>query len=101
MEEVIVGRAENARFPRFTIEVKVNTNERQWEFFQQNNGKAFPEEHIKKAMSEVEEFCRILEHEGITVRRPDFIDHEMVSAIHRDIEIMFRRKSNKDTINIS
>ena len=78
LEEVIVGRAENAVVPRFTTEVKANTYEYHWDFYIANSGKQFPREHLKKAVAEIDEFCNILEHEGITVRRPDIIDHQKV-----------------------
>ena len=78
LEEVIVGRAENAVVPNFTVEVKANTYEHHWEFYKTNSGQYFPEGHLKKAIQEIEEFCRILEHEGVCVRRPDIIDHKKV-----------------------
>ena len=78
LEEVIVGRAENACVPRFTIEVKANTYEKHWDFYMENGGKPFPEEHIKKAAEEIEEFCNILTHEGVIVRRPDILDFKKV-----------------------
>ena len=82
LEEVIVGRAENAVVPQFTTEVKANTYKNHWDFFTANSGKQFPREHLKKAVAEIEEFCNILEHEGVTVRRPDIIDHEKVFILH-------------------
>jgi len=99
LEEVIVGRAENAVVPQFTTEVKANTYEYHWDFYTANSGKQFPREHLNKAVAEIDEFCNILEHEGITVRRPDIIDHQkpyetpdfkshgMYAAMPRDIII--------------
>ncbi|XP_053478319.1 glycine amidinotransferase, mitochondrial-like [Ictalurus furcatus] len=74
LEEVIVGRAENARVPPFTVEVKANTYEKYWPFYQKYGGQTFPEEHLKKAITEIEEMCNILRHEGVVVRRPEPID---------------------------
>ncbi|XP_016391367.1 glycine amidinotransferase, mitochondrial-like [Sinocyclocheilus rhinocerous] len=74
LEEVIVGRAENACVPPFTVEVKANTYEKYWPFYQQFGGQTFPKDHVKKAVSEIEEMCNILQHEGVTVRRPEPID---------------------------
>nr|XP_039249158.1 glycine amidinotransferase, mitochondrial-like isoform X1 [Styela clava] len=74
LEEVIVGRPEGACVPRFSIEVKANTNHRHWEWYEKNGGKSFPQEHITRAIAQVEEFCNILRHEGIVVRRPDILD---------------------------
>ncbi|AWP01343.1 putative glycine amidinotransferase mitochondrial [Scophthalmus maximus] len=74
LEEVIVGRAENAYVPPFTVEVKANTYEKNWPFFQKYGGQPFPADHLKKAVAEIEEMCNILRHEGINVRRPEPID---------------------------
>ena len=75
LEEVIVGRVQGAHVPPFTVEVKANTHEKQWPFYQKYGGKPFPIEHLKKAEEEIEEFCRVLEHEGVRVRRPDVVDY--------------------------
>ncbi|XP_032712493.1 glycine amidinotransferase, mitochondrial [Lontra canadensis] len=74
LEEVIVGRAENACVPPFTVEVKANTYEKYWPFYQKHGGHYFPKDHLKKAVAEIEEMCNILKTEGVTVRRPDPID---------------------------
>ncbi|XP_004687896.1 PREDICTED: glycine amidinotransferase, mitochondrial [Condylura cristata] len=74
LEEVIVGRAENACVPPFTVEVKANTYEKYWPFYQKHGGHYFPKDHLKKAVAEIEEMCNILKMEGVTVRRPDPID---------------------------
>lgn len=65
---------EGACVPKFTIEVKANTYEKHWPFYMKHGGGHFPTEHMNKAIEEIEEFCRILEHEGVTVKRPDPID---------------------------
>ncbi|KPP73889.1 glycine amidinotransferase, mitochondrial-like [Scleropages formosus] len=74
LEEVIVGRAENASVPPFTVEVKANTYEKYWPFYQKYGGQPFPQEHVEKAVAEIEEMCNILRQEGVTVRRPEPID---------------------------
>jgi len=56
------------------MEVKANTHEKHWPFYQKYGGKPFPAEHMKKAAEEIEEFCRVLKYEGVSVRRPDPID---------------------------
>ena len=71
---MIVGRVEGACIPKFTVEVKANTSDKNWPFYEKYGRKRFPAEHMKKAAEEIEEFCRVLEHEGVTVRRPDPID---------------------------
>ncbi|KAK2565381.1 Glycine amidinotransferase [Acropora cervicornis] len=74
LEEVIVGRVEGATVPHFSLEVKSYIYESDWPFFSRFSGKPFPEEYVKKAKEQVEEFCNILEQEGIKVRRPDLMD---------------------------
>lgn len=78
LEEVIVGRAENATVPPFTAAMKAHAPEEHVQFFRQNAGQLFPPEHVTKAVEEIEEFCRILEHEGVTVRTPKIVDHSKV-----------------------
>ena len=75
-----------ATVPKFTVEVKANTYEKNWPFFEQFGGQSFPKEHLKKAESEVEEFCNILHHEGVIVRRPDAMNFSEVQCI----DIFFR-----------
>ncbi|XP_063104172.1 glycine amidinotransferase, mitochondrial isoform X2 [Cavia porcellus] len=100
LEEVIVGRAENACVPPFTVEVKANTYEKYWPFYQKYGGQYFPKDHLKKAVAEIEEMCNILKMEGVIVRRPDPIDWSfqyktpdfestgLYSAMPRDILIV-------------
>ncbi|KAJ7393737.1 hypothetical protein OS493_003396 [Desmophyllum pertusum] len=78
LEEVIVGSVEGATVPQFSVEVKANTYEKNWPFFDQFGGRSFPWEHLKKARVEIEEFCNILRHEGVIVRRPEAINFSEV-----------------------
>lgn len=83
LEEVIVGRAENACVPRCTIEVKgcLFDEEGGWDFFVDFGGKPFPQSDLRKAIIEMDEVCKILELEGVTVRRPDIMDYSQVRSI--------------------
>ena len=87
--------------PELSIEVKANTYEKYWSFYKRRGGKPFPAEHLAKAVVEIEEFCRVLEGEGVTVRRPESVnfsqsyntpDFEMPSGLYaampRDILIV-------------
>ncbi|XP_020369298.2 glycine amidinotransferase, mitochondrial [Rhincodon typus] len=74
LEEVIVGRPENACVPPFTVEVKANTYETNWPFYQKYGGHSFPKEHVKKAVAEIDEMCNVLLGEGVIVKRPELID---------------------------
>ena len=57
-----------------TLLIKATTAEKWWPFFQENGGKSFPKDHLKKAADEIDEFCNILRNEGVVVRRPDVMD---------------------------
>ena len=59
LKEVIVGRVEGACVPEFSIEVKANSYEKNWPFFQKYGGKSFPQDFVEKAQKEIEEFCRV------------------------------------------
>jgi N-Dimethylarginine dimethylaminohydrolase len=74
LQEVIVGRVEGAAVPQFEATVKVDAPPRYWNFFQQYGGQPFSEDLVEAASKELNEFCKILEAEGVTVRRPDRID---------------------------
>ena len=74
LQEVIVGRVEGSAIPQFEANVKVDAPARYWNFFQQYGGQPFPEDLVETASKELNEFCKILEAEGVTVRRPDIID---------------------------
>lgn len=75
LEEVIVGNIEGASVPSWHICLKATMPENQWEFYQRLGGKPFPAELVKQAVRELEEFVHILESEGVTVRRPEKLDH--------------------------
>ena len=66
--------------PEFSVEVKANTYEKNWPFFNRFGGQSFPLEHLRKAQVEVEEFCNILRHEGVIVRRPDALNFSEVKV---------------------
>ena len=70
-----------ATVPEFSVEVKANTYEKNWPFFSRFGGQSFPMEHLRKAQVEVEEFCNILRHEGVIVRRPDALNFSEVKDV--------------------
>jgi glycine amidinotransferase len=45
-----------------------------WNWFKQNGGKPFPSELLRAAADELDELARVLEQEGVVVRRPDLVD---------------------------
>lgn len=62
--------------PTLDSAIKAVTVESHWPSFKGMEGKPFPAEVIRKATDEIEEFCRILKHEGVIVRRPELIDYQ-------------------------
>lgn len=74
LEEVIVGRLEGATIPSGHISVSYNvprTAARLLTFF---GGRRYPGFLLKAAQKQLDGFIRLLEAEGVTVRRPDVID---------------------------
>ena len=75
LEEVIVGIMDGASVPPWHIALKATMPEDQWEFFRRFGGKRFPREEIDAANRDLDEFVRILEAEGVTVRRLAVVNH--------------------------
>lgn len=71
LEEVIVGVVDGSHFPPWHISLEPVLPENQLENFKKNSGKPFPPEKIAAANKELDEFVRILEGEGVKVRRPE------------------------------
>ncbi len=71
LEEVIVGVLDGASVPPWHVTLKATMPAKQWSFFQQFGGKPFPKEQIEAGNKDLDEFVRILEAEGVTVRRPE------------------------------
>jgi glycine amidinotransferase len=74
LQEVVVGHVLGAVVPPLDPCVKVNSPERYWNFFKEWGHKPFSQEEVESANLELEEFCRILQGEGIKVRRPELVD---------------------------
>lgn len=74
LEEVIVGRAEQACVPRWHPVLQATMPSRHWDFFRQQGGRFFPEQTLCAAERELDLFCRELEIQGVKVRRPDPVD---------------------------
>ena len=72
---MIVGRPENACVPTLDTATKGPLSCSFWPFFEKMGGKPFPVEVVNRAFDEIEDFCRILRHEGVIVRRPEIVDH--------------------------
>jgi len=75
LEEVIVGVAEGACIPAWHVALKATMPQSQWSFFLEHGGEPFPAELIRGASEDLERFVRLLESEGVTVRRPEVVDY--------------------------
>ncbi|WEP00217.1 amidinotransferase [Streptomyces sp. FXJ1.172] len=78
LEEVVVGIVDDARFPEWHQSLEPVLPAQQHETFRRNAGQEFPREILKAAHAELEELVRILEGEGVTVRRPEVIPQSRV-----------------------
>jgi len=71
LEEVIVGRLDGATIPPWHVAGKAVWPKKWWDMYKTQSGQSFPPELIAKGTEELENFVHILEHEGVTVRRPE------------------------------
>jgi glycine amidinotransferase len=73
LEEVIVGIVDEACFPPWHVALPPVLPHNQHENFRRFAGTPFPPGAVSAARRELDEFARILEAEGVTVRRPEAI----------------------------
>ncbi|KAK2157962.1 hypothetical protein LSH36_180g03014 [Paralvinella palmiformis] len=71
LEEVIVGRAGGHRIPSLHSQIQAVTRPESWDNSRKLVGKSPDPELISKADKEANELVRVLEAEGITVKRPE------------------------------
>ena len=74
LEEVIVGRLEGATIPSNHIAVNFNVPKWQRPLLALASGRRYPKLMTEPAQRQLDEFIRILEGEGVKVRRPDRVD---------------------------
>jgi glycine amidinotransferase len=74
LEEVIVGRLEGAIIPPAHPSVTFNIPKTGAMLLRLVAGRPYPKLLRRRAQKQLDEFIRILEEEGVTVRRPDVID---------------------------
>jgi glycine amidinotransferase len=77
LEEVIVGRVENAHFPSWDFIVKNTIPTEALTYYEKifsMKGQSIPDEIINKANRDLAIFINILETEGVKVRRPELAD---------------------------
>jgi glycine amidinotransferase len=71
LEEVIVGIVDDASFPGWHLSLPPVLPRHQVATFRRNAGTPFPAELVAAAARELDAFVRLLEGEGIVVRRPE------------------------------
>ncbi|ELT97160.1 hypothetical protein CAPTEDRAFT_108300 [Capitella teleta] len=71
LEEVIVGRAEGQRVPFLSPDLKAKCDQNAWKWIEENAGKSHTPEIVKKASGQIEELCRVLQGEGVRIKRPE------------------------------
>jgi glycine amidinotransferase len=74
LEEVIVGRLEDATIPGNHVTIKSTMPPSLLKVHRLFGGMRYPRFMIKPAQKELDEFIHILEAEGVKVRRPDVIE---------------------------
>src|SRR5215469_7390944 len=74
LEEVIVGRVDGAVVPPFHVSVTYNVPHPGHWLHRLTAGRRYPRWMLRRAQTELEAFVRLLESEGVRVRRPDPLD---------------------------
>ena len=75
LEEVIVGTIDGAMTPGWDKMLEATMPHESWDYFRRNGGTPFPAELIDPAREELDNLSRVLEAEGITVKRPATVEH--------------------------
>ena len=52
-----------------------------WEWIAAHQGKPHEPERMQRAIAQSDELCRVLEMEGVTVRRPEIIDWSYLGQV--------------------
>ncbi|CCI43463.1 unnamed protein product [Albugo candida] len=104
LEEVIVGRVEGATIPEWHVAGKAVWPPKWWNMFKNESGHQFPSDLIKGAQAELDHLAKVLQDEGVVVRRPstqpkdfstpiqtpDFkCSSQLYGAMPRDVLIVF------------
>jgi glycine amidinotransferase len=74
LEEVIVGRLDGAVVPPFHVSVTCNRPHSTSWLHRWVAGRRYPQWMVRRAQTELDGFVRVLEAEGVYVRRPEPID---------------------------
>jgi len=77
LEEVVVGRLEGAAAPPSHVTMVGNLPAKAARLYPLLAGRRYPQLLVKPAQRELDGFVRLLESEGIRVRRPDIVDFSL------------------------
>jgi glycine amidinotransferase len=75
LEEVVVGTIDGAAIPPWHVSLQATMPPESWQLFRERGGSQWPPDELKRAAEELDGFAELLESEGVTVRRPDALDH--------------------------
>jgi len=75
LEEVVVGRLNGGVFPTWQASMAATMPESSWALFQERGGSPLPEAEVQAAEEELDALAATLRAEGVTVVRPDAVDH--------------------------
>jgi len=71
LEEVIVGRVDDATIPEWHVSGKSVWPSKYHDMYKTKSGQPFPADLMKNAAIELDNFAKILTEEGVIVRRPE------------------------------
>lgn len=74
LEEVIVGRVDQACVPEWHAVLEATMPPKHWNFFRTQGGSYFSEKLLEAAAAELDCLAALLETEGIAVKRPTSVD---------------------------
>lgn len=80
LQEVVVGRLAGGVFPTWQDSMADVLPEEHWRLFQERGGQPLPAGHLAAAEAELDALAAVLEAEGVTVVRPDVLDHTRAFA---------------------
>ena len=75
LEEAIVGTIDGAAIPPWHVALQATMPPESWPLFRERAGSGWPPDELKRAAEELDGFAELLESEGVTVRRPEALDH--------------------------
>jgi glycine amidinotransferase len=75
LEEAIVGTIDGAAIPPWHVSLQATMPTESSALFRERGGSQWPPDELKRAAEELDGFAELLASEGVTVRRPEALDH--------------------------